>query len=57
MRSRRRQLVAILETCMASAHRAGTLHTLAGWCERLAGALRGRWPEATEETPLYPAFR
>ncbi len=55
-RSRRRQLVAIVETCVASARRAGTLAALAAWCERLVGALRERWPEATEEIPLYPAF-
>jgi hypothetical protein len=55
-RSRRRQLVAILETWVASARRAGTLETLAGWCERLVGALRARWPEAAEDLPLYPAF-
>jgi len=55
-RSRRRQLVAILETCLASAHRAGTFEALAAWCERLADTLRKRWPEAAEELPLYPAF-
>jgi hypothetical protein len=56
-RSRRRQLVAIVETCIASARRAGALERLAAWCERLVGALRARWPEATEALPLYPAFR
>jgi hypothetical protein len=56
-RSRRRQLVAILETCAASARRAGTLGGLAIWCESMVGALRARWPEATEALPLYPAFR
>jgi hypothetical protein len=55
-RSRRRQLVAILETWVDSARRAGTLETLAGWSERLIGALRARWPEAAEDLPLYPAF-
>ena len=29
---------------------------LAAWGECLADALRGRWPEATEALPLYPAF-
>jgi hypothetical protein len=56
-RSRRRQLVAIVETCITSARRAGTLEALAAWCERLVGTLRARWPEATEELPPYPAFR
>jgi hypothetical protein len=55
-RSRRRQLAAILETCIASARGAGALAALATWCERVAGALRERWPEAMEELPLYPAF-
>ena len=55
-RSRRRQLVATVETCVASARRAGTLDALAAWCERLAGALRARWPEAAEGLPLYRAF-
>jgi hypothetical protein len=56
-RSRRRQLVAILETCIASAHRADAFEALAAWCERLTDALRERWPEAVEELPLYPAFQ
>ena len=55
-RSRRRQLVAIIETFIASARRAGTFETLATWCESMVDALRARWPEATEEIPLYPAF-
>jgi hypothetical protein len=55
-RSRRRQLVAIVETSIASARGAGTFDTLADWEQRLVGALRARWPEATEELPLYPAF-
>jgi hypothetical protein len=56
-RSRRRQLVAIIDTFIASARRAGTFETLAAWCESLVDALRARWPEATEEIPLYPAFQ
>jgi len=55
-RSRRQQLVATLETCIASAHRAYAFEALAAWCECLADALRGRWPEAAEALPLYPAF-
>jgi hypothetical protein len=55
-RSRRRQLVAILETCSAAARQAGTLETLAVWCDSLVDALRARWPEATEDVPLFPAF-
>lgn len=57
IRSRRRQLVAILETCLTSARRADAFAALAAWCERLTDALRERWPEAAEEAPLYPAFR
>ncbi|MGI8968759.1 MAG: hypothetical protein ACR2GA_06620 [Chloroflexota bacterium] len=56
-RSRRRQLVAIMETFVASAHRADTLEALAAWCESMVSVLRARWPEASEEIPLYPAFR
>ena len=56
-RSRRRQLVSILETCIASAHRADAFKALTAWCERLTDALRERWPEAAEELPLYPAFQ
>jgi hypothetical protein len=56
-RSRRRQLVAIIDTFIASARRAGTCETLAAWCESLVDALRARWPESTEEIPLYPAFQ
>jgi hypothetical protein len=56
-RSQRRQLVAIIDTFIASARRAGTCETLAAWCESLVDALRARWPEATEEIPLYPAFQ
>ncbi|CAA9280137.1 MAG: hypothetical protein AVDCRST_MAG77-4329 [uncultured Chloroflexi bacterium] len=55
-RSRRRQLVAIVETCIASARRAGTLQAFAAWCDDMVHALRARWPEASEETPLFPAF-
>ncbi len=55
-RSRRRQLVAIVETCVASARRARTFEALADWCECLADALRGRWPESDGELPYYPAF-
>ena len=55
-RSRRRQLVATLETCLAPAHRTGAFAALADWFECLADALRGRWPEAAEALPLYPAF-
>jgi len=55
-RSRRRQLVAILETCVVSAHHAGAFEAFAVWCESLATALRERWHEAAEERPLYPAF-
>jgi len=55
-RSRRRQLVAIIETFIASAHHACIFEALAAWCEFLADALRTRWPEAFEELPLYPAF-
>ncbi len=55
-RSRRRQLVAILETCVVSAHRAGAFEAFAAWCESLLTALRHRWTEAAEELPLYSAF-
>jgi hypothetical protein len=56
-RSRRRQLVAIIDTFIASARRTGSFETLATWCESLLDALRARWPEASEEIPLYPAFQ
>jgi hypothetical protein len=56
IRSRRRQLVAIIDTFVTSARRAGSFETLAAWCESLLAALRARWPEASEEIPLYPAF-
>ena len=55
-RSRRRQLVSTLETCIASAHRACAFEALTAWCECLVDTLRSRWPEAAEELPLYPAF-
>jgi hypothetical protein len=55
-RSRRRQLVAIIETFIVAARRAGTFEALATWCDSLAAALRARWPEASEERPLYPAL-
>lgn len=55
-RSRQRQLVAILETCIASAHRTCGFEAFAAWCESIVEALRGRWPEAVEELTLYPAF-
>lgn len=55
-RSRRRQLVSILETWLASADRAREFAALAAWCARFTDALRARWPEASEELPLYPAF-
>jgi hypothetical protein len=56
IRSRRQQLVSILETCIDSIHRADTFESFGAWCERLADALRERWPEAAETLPLYPAF-
>ena len=52
-RSRRRQLVAILETALASP---GFPPGLAAWFARLADALRAHWPEAAEPLPLYRAF-
>ena len=55
-RSRRGQLVATLETCRASLRRADAFGALAGWFDRLEDALRGRWPEAAEPHPLFPAF-
>jgi hypothetical protein len=55
-RSRRRQLVAIVEAFIASARRAGALEALVAWCDGVVAALQARWPEATEELPLYPAF-
>jgi hypothetical protein len=55
-RSRRRQLVAIIETGVGALHRAGAFDALAAWCGRVGGALRTRWPEAAEALPLYPAF-
>jgi len=55
-RSRRRQLIAILEMCIESVQRAGEFEALGGWCELLADALRERWPEAEEELASYPAF-
>lgn len=57
VRSRRRQLVSILETCIDSLRRANTLSSFAGWCERITIALQSRWKESAEELPLYPAFR
>jgi hypothetical protein len=57
LRSRRRQLVSILETWTASAQQVHTFDALAAWCVRMIDSLRLRWPEATEELPLYPAFR
>ncbi|BDI32419.1 hypothetical protein CCAX7_44700 [Capsulimonas corticalis] len=55
-RSRKRQLVAILEVCVATTRRAAAFDAFAAWCERLADALRKRWPEGAGELPLYPAF-
>jgi hypothetical protein len=56
IRSRRRQLVAIIDTFITSARRAGSFEQLAAWCDSLLAALRARWPEASEEIPLYPAY-
>jgi hypothetical protein len=56
-RSRRQQLVAIVDTFIASARRANAFEALAMWCESSVDALRARWPEASEEIPLYPAFQ
>jgi len=56
MRSRRRQLVSILETSIVAMNRASAFDGLADWCERVTDTLRTRWPEATDELPLYPAF-
>jgi hypothetical protein len=56
-RSRRRQLVAIIDTFIAAARRATAFEMLAAWCESLLEALRARWPEAVEEIPLYPVFQ
>jgi len=56
-RSRRRQLVAIIDTFIASARRSGTLETLTAWCDSMVTVLRARWPEGNEELPLYPAFQ
>jgi hypothetical protein len=55
-RSRRGQLVSILQTGIAAARRSGSLAGFASWGERLLAALRGRWPEGQEPLPRYPAF-
>jgi hypothetical protein len=55
-RSRRGQLLSILETGVAAARRAETLGGFAAWGERLLAALRARWPEARAPRPCYPAF-
>jgi hypothetical protein len=55
-RSRRGQLLSILETGVAAARRAGALPGFAAWGERLLAALRGRWPAGREPLPRYPAF-
>jgi hypothetical protein len=57
VRSRRRQLVSILETFVASAHRAQAFTALAAWCEQVLEALRDRWLEAIGGLPTYPAFQ
>ena len=56
-RSRRQQLVSILETCISSLRQAGVHDALAAWFEAIATSLRARWPEAMDETLLYPAFQ
>jgi hypothetical protein len=56
-RSRRRQLVSILETSVASLYRAQAFEALAKWGEDTLFALHRRWPEAAEPLPFYPAFR
>lgn len=57
MRSRRQQLVSIIETWVAMANRTSAFEALAAWCECLIDTLRVRWPEAGVELPVYPAFR
>jgi hypothetical protein len=52
LRSRRRQLVSILETGTSTTH----FEALRDWCEQLTTTLRIHWPEAMEELPVYPAF-
>jgi hypothetical protein len=56
-RSRRRQLVAIIETCLASLEQARAFPALAGWLARTIESLHDRWPESTGELPLFTAFR
>lgn len=56
VRSRRRQLMAIIETCLASAQPDAACTAITSWLERLAVALQRRWPEAGEPDPPYPAF-
>jgi Phosphotransferase enzyme family len=55
-RSRRGQLLSILETGIASARRADSLDGFATWGEALLGALRARWPEGSAALPRYPVF-
>ncbi|MDQ2688000.1 MAG: aminoglycoside phosphotransferase family protein, partial [Armatimonadota bacterium] len=57
-RSRRQQLVSILETGVTSMDCAHGVDfgALTAWCVRLTNTLRARWPEATETCPQYPAF-
>lgn len=56
-RSRRQQLVSIVETGTSSLRQAGVHDALAAWFEAIATALRARWPEAIDEIALYPAFQ
>jgi hypothetical protein len=57
IRSRRQQLVSILERCISSLRQAGLYDALVAWFETIATSLRARWPEAMKESPLYPAFQ
>ncbi|WP_433064846.1 hypothetical protein [Dactylosporangium sp. CS-033363] len=55
---RRAQLVQQIGVFTRLAGEAGMLAGMAGWFERLAGAMAKRWPDATDPAPaVFPAFQ
>ncbi len=55
-RRRRGQLVQQIGVFGPLADRAGGLRGLTDWLRELAAAMTGRWPEAADPAPYYPAF-
>lgn len=54
---RRVQIASTIEVAIDACVQVGTFPALVGWLARLLDAIRDRWTEANQPSPIFPAFR